>query len=257
MKFSDVWSTCWRLKGFGHKERMTKERKWKEAPRGAGKTSCPGKLALSEGPDTQPLLPPQCRLPTKWPTCSGSQAIVFQLLEISSWVLFISKMPFIEMHLMLATCLALTTCGRGAHYYYHNHRLPPACLTWSHYSCHPSPRRSLRHLPRFTYLLFGRWIHQMLNLKWQLPNAWGNLKGKMVLDLDSSVNMLIFQKLRVVEVGQFPPQGNKRKQPTRSSREDESQSISKVESSHIWTVSHISLALPWSLFPKPAIVIWE
>lgn len=54
----------------------------------------------------------------------------------------------ISMRLMRATCLELTTCERAMHYYYHNHRLPPACPTWTHYSCHASPRRGLSPSPR-------------------------------------------------------------------------------------------------------------
>lgn len=85
----------------------------------------------------------------------------------------------ISMCFMLAVCLVLTTWERGTRYYHHNHRLPPACLTWTHYSCHPSPRRSLSPTPRVHISAFGRWINQMLNFKVTTSKCLGeHTRGK-------------------------------------------------------------------------------
>lgn len=67
------------------------------------------------------------------------------------------------MCLMLATCSVFTTCERSTHYYYHNHRLPPACLTWTHYLWHPSPRRNPSSPPRVH--IPALWEINLLNYK--------------------------------------------------------------------------------------------
>ena len=93
----------------------------------------------------------------------------------------------ISMCFMLAVCLVLTTWERGTRYYHHNHRLPPACLTWTHYSCHPSPRRSLSPTPRVHISAFGRWINQMLNFKVTTSKCLGEKSQERFFPLNSAL----------------------------------------------------------------------
>lgn len=131
---------------------------------------------MSGCPDTQP--PPWWRLLIKWLTCSGSQPSIFQW-KLAPDLLFISKTHLHYYVFHAAMCLVLTTWERGTRYYHHNHRLPPACLTWTHYSCHPSPRRSLSPTPRVHISAFGRWINQMLNFKVTTSKCLGeHTRGK-------------------------------------------------------------------------------
>lgn len=126
----------WLLKGKG--------RRWKASPR-------PSCFAAKAGYFREPRHPASAtaswKLPVKWLICSGSQFIIFQW-KSPLWLLLISK-TLLYLNVFNA-CHPLS-----AHYlwenhtlFYHNHHLPPACLTWTHYSHHPSPRRSLLPSPR-------------------------------------------------------------------------------------------------------------
>lgn len=128
------------------------------------------------------------------------------------------------MCLMLATCSVFTTCERGTHYYYHNHHLPPACLTWTHYSSHPSPRGNpsspLRvHIPAF-------WEINLLNYQFYSDpfQTLGELEMESGIWL-GFLNMLALRSWWCLRVGQCPFKVSKRKHPTEWLRKHKIQNI--------------------------------